>query len=65
MKGFKETGWDAYTDDAIYKTVWSAAVLANQAMEPEIRSFQFGDLHAKAGADKEESLSMQAAQAQL
>lgn len=42
-----------------------AAVLANPGMELEIRSFQFRDLRAKAGTDKEESLGMQAAQDQL
>lgn len=42
-----------------------AAVLENPDREKEIRSFQFRDLRAKAGTDKEESSGMSAAQAQL
>lgn len=42
-----------------------AAVAAHHEIEAEIRDFQFRDLRAKAGTDTEESLGMNAAQAQL
>lgn len=42
-----------------------AAVLANPGREKDIRAFQFRDLRAKAGTDKEESGGMEKAQAQL
>jgi len=42
-----------------------AAVLAHPHLEKEIREFQFRDLRAKAGTDKEEASGMDAAQAQL
>jgi integrase len=42
-----------------------AAIKANPTMAAEIRSFQFRDLRAKAGTDKEERGGMEAAQAQL
>lgn len=42
-----------------------AAVKAHPEMEVEIRAFQFRDLRAKAGTDKEESSGMAAAQDQL
>lgn len=42
-----------------------AAVLANPEMEQFIRSFQFRDLRAKAGTDKEASAGINAAQDQL
>jgi integrase len=42
-----------------------AAVAANPEREKEIRAFQFRDLRAKAGTDKEESSGMAAAKDQL
>jgi integrase len=43
----------------------AAAVVARPDLAAEIKAFQFRDLRAKAGTDKEESSGMQAAQDQL
>ncbi|WP_099047201.1 tyrosine-type recombinase/integrase [Collimonas pratensis] len=43
----------------------TAAILANPDRTKEIKSFQFRDLRAKAGTDKEETGGMSEAQAQL